>query len=269
MLVRDLGDAWQLVLQPDHGRLCGELARAWHEDPKLSNAANAALELAATRHDDGWAVWERDPRLNGEGRPQNFLGVPVHSLLSSYRACVDVVCAEDSAAGLFVSMHVSGLQRGRYGLMGGVRTPLEELDPAIRDFVTFEESRQESLMATLEFGEAERWRAYRRLQFLDTLSLFCGLADFEHGDSWTIGKPAQDGESRGDDPADPKWLTIATSEQTWTARCNPFPFATGPTRVEMTRRTVAKQPWSDDAAFRRAFAAAAPETVRITITAGP
>jgi hypothetical protein len=193
----------------------------------------------------------------------------VLSLLSSYRACVDVICAEDPAAGLFVSMHVSGLQRGRYGLMGGVATPLDTLDPAVREFVTSEESRQESMMATLGFEEPERWRAYRRLQFLDSLSLFCGLADFEHGDSWTIGKPSEGGDPRGDDPADPAWLTIATTGEPWAAQCDPFPFARAPTYVEMTRRTVAKQPWPDDAAFRAAFAAAPVEPVRIAITPGP
>jgi hypothetical protein len=166
-------------------------------------------------------------------------------------------------------MHVSGLQRGRYGLMGGETTPLDALDPAIREFVTSEESRQESLTATLGFDESERWRAYRRLQLLDTVSLFCGLADFEHGDSWTIGRASEDRAPRGEDPADPSWLTIATTGQPWTVRCEPFPFASEPTHVEMTRRTVAKQPWPDDPAFRRAFAAAQVEPVRISLTPGP
>ena len=53
MIVRDLGDAWQVVMQPDHADLSAEFARAWATPLKPS------LVTATERHDDGWAVWEQ------------------------------------------------------------------------------------------------------------------------------------------------------------------------------------------------------------------
>lgn len=266
MLVRDLGDAYQLVLQPDHGRLSGQLATAWAEDPALSPPASEGLVLAATRHDDGWAVWERDPRLDEHHRPQSFLNAHLPTLLCSYRACADVVSAESPAAGLLVSMHVSGLQRGRYRVMGGTTTPVSELETDVRAFVAAEEARQQTLMAKLPFGERERWRAYRRLQFLDVLSLYFGLADVERGEDWTLGSAAGAGAPAPDDPSDVAELTIGPGGRPWTARCTPFPFREEPTEARMLRRLVPKREWPDDASFRRDFAAAGVEQVQITIT---
>ena len=73
MLVRDAGDAWQIVLQTDHADLSAQFARAWEPRPEPFHS----MEVVAGRHDDGWAVWERAPRLDAEGRPCNFLDVPV------------------------------------------------------------------------------------------------------------------------------------------------------------------------------------------------
>jgi hypothetical protein len=267
MLVRDLGDAYQLVLQPDHSRLSGQFAAAWAEDPALSAELREALILAAARHDDGWAVWERDPRLDDEHRPQGFLSVPRPSMLSSYRACADIVCAENPAAGLLVSMHVSGLQRGRYGLMGGACTPLENLEPAIRDFTTAEEQRQEELASSLGISEEQRWRAYRRLQFVDVLSLFFGLANLEQGDSWPLDSTPDDLRRGRDEEMGVGVHEIRGLEEPWTARCDPFPFAVSPTQLHMTRRVVPKRDWPDDESFRVDFAGAPVERVELTLTA--
>ena len=267
MLVRDLGDAYQLVLQPDHGRLCGQLAAAWADDSALSAELRKALVLAATRHDDGWAVWERDPRIDENHGPQGFLSVPRPSILSSYRACVDIVCAENQAAGMLVSMHVSGLQRGRYGLMGGVCTPLEDLDPAIRDLATAEEQRQEQLASSLGITEEQRWRAYRRLQFIDVLSLFFGLADIEQGESRVLDSTPAELQRERDEQMGVGVHTIQGSQEPWTASCEPFPFVVSPTQLHMTRRVIPKRDWPDDESFRVDFAAAPVERVELTLTA--
>jgi Protein of unknown function (DUF3891) len=267
MLVRDLGEAYQLVLQPDHGRLCGQLAAAWAEDSALPAELREGLVIAAARHDDAWAIWERDPRIDEEHRPQGFLGVPRPSMLSSYRACADIVCAENEAAGLLVSMHISGLQRGRYGLMSGVCTPLEELPPAIREFATAEEQRQEQLASSLGVTEEQRWRAYRRLQFLDVLSLFFGLANLEQGDSWTLDSNPEDIRRERDAQMGVGVHVIRGLQEPWTARCDPFPFAVSPAQLHMTRRILPKRDWPDDESFRVDFAAAPVERVELMLTA--
>ena len=85
MLVRDRGDSWQLVRQPDHADLSGQLAAAWGGDGFAPPSPRAPMILAALRHDDGWGVFDWRPDWDGErrqpsrGRP--FVG-PLRSHLT-------------------------------------------------------------------------------------------------------------------------------------------------------------------------------------------
>src|SRR6266536_3454824 len=110
MIVRDLGDAWQVVLQTDHADLSAAFARAWR------TPLSPSLVVAAERHDDGWAVWEQAPRVDADGKPVNFLEVDVRAHLAFYRAGIAAITEEDADAGLLVSMHGAGIYRQRYGL---------------------------------------------------------------------------------------------------------------------------------------------------------
>ncbi len=265
MLVRDLDDHFQIVLQPDHGDLSGQIADAWKHVGGLSPEVHEALRLAAARHDDGWAVWERRPRLDEQGRPQIFSAVPVGSLLTSYRACVDVLCADSPGAGLFASMHVSGLQRNRYGIMEADAhpKPLGEMEPAVREFVCGEEQRQAVLTEVLGFAEEEQWQAYRLLQVYDIFSLYLGLADLGRGDRQTM-----DIGIDGAEPANSQTrpFNLVPGDTPWTVRCDPFPFAATPVSLRMSTRLVVKRRWPDVHSFREDFAAAPVEEVRILLT---
>src|SRR5215213_1524999 len=132
MLVRDAGDAWQIVLQTDHADLSAQLAAAWGGPGFARPEPYEPLLRAARRHDDGWATWEQQPRLGEDGAPQPFLAVPAPVHLAFYRAGVECVAEEDPAAGLLVSMHMSGLYRQRYDVMP---SPVRELGEDVRDIV--------------------------------------------------------------------------------------------------------------------------------------
>ena len=110
MIVRDLGDAWQVVMQTDHADLSAAFARAW------ATPLPPSLVIATERHDDGWAVWEQSPRVDDDGKPVNFLEVDVRAHLAFYRAGIAAITEEDADAGLLVSMHGAGIYRQRYGL---------------------------------------------------------------------------------------------------------------------------------------------------------
>lgn len=258
MLVRDAGDAWQLVLQPHHADLSGQLARAWGGEGFRPPRPRESVALAATRHDDGWAVWERRPRLGPDGAPQSFFTVPVSVHLSFYRAAVEVVCDEDPYAGLLVSMHMSGLYRSRYGVMPTPGMTLEGEDRAQAEaFAAAEEERQAALARELGVSDGERWTSYALLQVFDVVSLYFGLADVEAGTEGAVeGVPAADGGR----------TRIAISPLgPWRVRFDPFPFAESPTALTLARRLVPKRTWEDDEAFRRDFDAAPVETVRILV----
>ena len=168
MIVRDLGDAWQVVMQTDHADLSAAFARAW-----ATPLSASALVVAAERHDDGWAVWEQSPRVDGDGKPVNFLEVDVRAHLAFYRAGIAAITEEDADAGLLVSMHGAGIYRQRYGLdqaLGLARAA--EVQDEVEAFVAEQEAK---------FGgdPKSRWEDYELLQLFDRLSLYFCMRDGE------------------------------------------------------------------------------------------
>ena len=259
MLVRDAGDAWQIVLQTDHADLSAQLAEAWGGPGFTRPEPYAPLVRAARCHDDGWATWEQRPRLDADGAPQSFTTVsaPVH--LAFYRAGVECLADEDPAAGLLVSMHMSGLYRQRYDVMPSPPRSLpEEERDLVEAFVQQEEDRQVALRRTLEADEAWRWTSYALLQVFDVVSLYFGLADVEVGVPGACeGVPTADGN-------DPVRIAIEPLGP-WRVRFAPYPFAEDRVALTMRRRLVRKREWRGDDAFRADLAATPFETVRMFV----
>ena len=221
MIVRDRGGDWQVVLQTDHADLSGAFARAWAERGPRHNS----LTVAAARHDDGWAVWERSPaRDRATGKPVGFLDVDVPAHLAFYRACIAAVSEEDPYAGLLVSMHGAGIYRQRYGRDPALGlTRAAEVQELVDAFVAEQEAGFDERIARLGVEEEERWRDYELLQLYDRLSLYFCMRDVE------AGEPA---EVQGYElePLGP-----------WRIRMRPFPFEESPARFVLLRRVVAKE----------------------------
>jgi hypothetical protein len=230
VIVRDLGDAWQVVLQTDHADLSAALARAWREQGPL----HPSLVVAAERHDDGWAVWEQAPRLDPDGKPVNFLEVDIRSHLAFYRAGIAAITEQDPEAGLLVSMHGAGIYRQRYGLdeaLGLARAA--EAQDEVDAFVAEQEAR---------FGghPGERWADYELLQLYDRLSLYFCMRDAEAG---------EEAELQGYrlEPLGP-----------WHVRLSPYPLREGAGAFSLVRRVLPKGGRAD-------VLATPPERVAITI----
>jgi len=210
VIVRDLGDAWQVVMQPDHADLCAAFARAW------ATPLNPSLVLATERHDDGWAAWEQDPRVDGDGKPVNFLDVDVRSHLAFYRAGIAAITEQDPDAGLLVSMHGAGIYRQRYGLdtaLGLSRAP--EVQDEVEAFVAEQEAK---------FGGSpgERQEDYTLLQLFDRLSLYFCMRDLEGGEQ-----------------AELQGYALAPIGP-WHVRMSPYPFGDEVGRFSLVRRVVSK-----------------------------
>lgn len=106
-----------VVMQPDHGIQTGLFAAAWGNDEIPPPASDvAAVRLAATHHDDGWATWERRPSIDpGTGLPVQFVDLKPREHLPLYRYGIDRAADHDPRTGLLVSMHGAGLYNDRYG----------------------------------------------------------------------------------------------------------------------------------------------------------
>ena len=198
-------------------------------------------------------------RLDAYGAPQSFTTVPAPVHLAFYRAGVECVAEEDPAAGLLVSMHMSGLYRRRYDVMPSPPRSLPENERDVVDaFVQQEEDRQVALRRMLDADEAWRWTSYALLQVFDVVSLYFGLADVETGVAGACeGVPTADGE-------DPVRIAIEPLGP-WRVRFDPHPFAEERVALTLRRRLLRKprRPWPDEDAFRAELAETPFETVRI------
>jgi hypothetical protein len=243
VIVRDLGDAWQIVLQTDHADLSGGLARAWAE----KGPRHDGLEVAAQRHDDGWAVWEQAPMVNEQTHaPVNFLDVHVPAHLAFYRAGIAAITEEDEYAGLLVSMHGAGIYNQRYGTdpsLGLSRAT--EVADLIQAFVDEQEATHVARAEAAGVDEDRRWADYRLLQLYDRLSLYFCI------------RPGQSAELMD-------WRIEPTGD--WRIRLDPYPFAERPLQTSLVRHVLPKRDWTL-AEFRRALADTRAERTEITIDA--
>ena len=239
MIVRDLGDSWQVVMQTDHAELSRDFARAWADQ----GPQHASLTVAAERHDDGWAVWEQAPRVDDAGRPVNFLEVDVRSHLAFYRAGIAAITEQDPHAGLLVSMHGAGIYKQRYGLDPGLGlSRAVEVQGEVDAFVAEQEAK---------FGgdPGELRAEYDLLQLYDRLSLYFCLRDLEAG---------EEAELQGYrlEPAGP-----------WQVRISPCPFADGADGFSLLRRVLPKRARSSEE-FLAELAANPAERTEISVLGG-
>jgi hypothetical protein len=242
VIVRDAGDAWQVVLQPEHAELSEEVAHAWAD----RGPRHDSVVLASRRHDDGWATWERSPLVDETGKPLSFLDIHVPAHLAFYRAGIAAITDEDAYAGLLVSMHGAGIYRQRYGVDPGLAvTRAPEAQELVDAFVTEQEGAFPERMAAAGVDDELRLADYHRLQWADRFSLaFCMRGWDEPGEPFELG------EFRFE-PVAP-----------WRTRIVPWPFATPEVECSLVRRLVPKRPWRQSE-FREAFFALPAERLEI------
>jgi Protein of unknown function (DUF3891) len=261
MLVRDRADTWQLVRQPDHADLSGQLADAWGGDVEPLRRRES-LVLASTRHDDGWAVFDRRPAWDPEnGRPRNFLDVPIHSHLAFYRACIEVVTEEDPYAGLMISMHGAGIYNGRYGTQPSLGlSNVKGNEAVVQAFVDEQEGSRPERIAAVSADEDELWTNYKLLQLYDRLSLAFCLREWEGSDAEPFSIEPMPLDYAGTDvelhmePVGP-----------WRVRLDPYPFAESPERFTVVRKVLPQARFRGNDDFRHTYFATRAEAVELTV----
>lgn len=95
---------WLLVSQVDHARVSGELVRYSREE------FSAEVIDGITHHDDGWAAWEAEPKLNPEiGAPYSFLEMPLAESLVIWDNSIVTARKFGPLAGFIVAGHFYNL----------------------------------------------------------------------------------------------------------------------------------------------------------------
>ncbi len=99
--------------QASHAWLSGQLARAWTPEPALAGFWEE-LCLAATHHDLGMALHDREPLLDAaSGGPVGFTALPLEVHLELWDAAPGALETQSAWAALLVSRHGSGLYARR------------------------------------------------------------------------------------------------------------------------------------------------------------
>lgn len=182
MLISRRDDRLVHIRQVDHAAVAGELAAHWGGDFQAPPRADSA-RLAAAMHDEGWREPDEAPLFNDEQqRPLHFLEIPMTEHIPLYGRGVEQTYARDPYAGLLVSMHWTGLYRGRWGMQAGRlqwqeagRSEVERLQD---EAVDAEERRWIEVKRGLDGDvrrselEAGLWHTYDLLQGWDLLSLY-------------------------------------------------------------------------------------------------
>jgi hypothetical protein len=224
---------------------------------------------AGRHHDDGWSLWESVPRVDAATRrPYQFTDLPVVEHLGFYRAGIDRVLAEDSYAGLLVSMHLAGLYQRRFGSDGSLPTtpPTSAEAEVLHAILAQLKIEQETLREQLRrqgiparfLEDAHLGVNYQLLQFVDRLSLYFCTAPPRPAILKSVPRDYSGTETE---------LTLEP-RGSGAVSLSPYPFDTDPLRVRIPASVVPDRSYESDEDFRATFAAAPVSALEFEIRAG-
>ncbi len=271
MVIRELGDGSTYVsTQEEHAELSAQFAAHWGNDRFAQLRPYDTMVVATTYHDSGYREWEGLPRMNVEkGRPyghrERIPGFEAAEL-RAYRRNVDWVRGHDLYAGVLVSMHRTGLWRGRYDVLTRPKPRVRDLSAGVKAVLGELEDQQRRDKATLAPGnpgfEEELWINYRMLQLFDLLSLyFCcdGYDDRGFKEECLAPIPA------GYTPDHGVELRV-TPGADGTVKMAPYPFDVAPLRVSVRARRMQPGQYASEADCREAYYKTPATLLRFDIT---
>ena len=185
MIRRAYRDRWILLSQVDHARLAGQLAEAWGRKPL--ERLNTELVAAISHHDDGWADWERRPKVDPvEGRPIAFTEMDLAEALNIWRGSIAAARSIGPLAGYAVAGHFSAILTW----YGSWKSDSQRRALAVDFLAEQQHNMQEWSRAWLaadpdSHPEACLARAVAHLQMFDALSLWLCTADRDQPQTFT------------------------------------------------------------------------------------
>jgi hypothetical protein len=267
MIVQQLPEILRVTYQIDHANLAGQFTAHWGNATFARPAPLHAVQIASTRHDDGWRDWDLDPKIDPtNGRPIDFIHIDVREHTNFYRKGIASVTATDPYAGLLVNMHGCGLYNSRYGTLdvpGLERYTAQEL-PVVQAFITEHEARQQVLKKQLggteptrvEAFEQQLWTNYRLLQTWDLLSLYFCLRDLASATPLTLASTDHAGKITS--------LQVIPQDRD-TVTISPYPFASSPLTFTLTVRDIPNREYASDGDLRDTLHAAAPRVMKLQV----
>ena len=167
---------WVLLSQIEHARLAGVLAELWRDGFPENDSVRAEILTTIFRHDDGWADWERAPKLDPEqGWPLAFTEMPLDDGLAIWTRSIEIAEGIGPLSASMVAGHfLELLGQSEIAQQHGNRDA-----DAARQWIADYETRRTGWLtawcaADPSHCEATAQRALDLLKFFDALSLwFC------------------------------------------------------------------------------------------------
>lgn len=273
MLRLETETGWWLVTHPDHARLAGAFAEKWGNDKFLPPEPRARVLKGIARHDDGWAARDAAPQITRQGKPSAFSVELVGKYsafeeidLADYLAVRDravrLIAEEDAYAAILISMHTYSLLSEHADRSTIAPADLPLLDAFLEQQKGFQRGLKEKIAADPTVSAAEKTDAaildhFRLLQATDNLSLLT-CVDFARPANLLHPLPLRDGGHT---------RVEVHSAGSRHFVLDPYPFASARLEFRFPARHVTGKTFASAADLQRAYAAAQPETLSVTVTA--
>jgi hypothetical protein len=258
MILQETSGGLLVFRQTDHALLSAAFATAWGSEAFPPPEPREEVLIAAARHDDGWAEWELAPTVDDEGRPVDFIHIPVDEHVELYSRGIDLVCREDAFAGLVCSLHGERLYTRPFE--AGMDPRIERLDGRRREladaYVAAEHHRQAERATSIGDPDVDvrAEEAWRLLQVWDRLSLFVCMRPLVPESSWTMPPVGGiDGDLR---------IEVRGSED-GEILLSPYPFSAEPATFTVEATHLGSQRWTSHGDFRQAFRSAERRTLSL------
>src|SRR5919108_3067113 len=106
MIVREDGDSFLLITQPDHARLAHDIVAAIRTEPVLSTASRETVLFATREHDNGWTEVDASPTIDpATGRPCDFIAGPARVKHELWPGGIRRAAQSDPRAGALIAQH--------------------------------------------------------------------------------------------------------------------------------------------------------------------
>lgn len=264
MIVRKEANGEMLLVgQTDHSRLAGQFASHWGNATFATPTPYESVARAATFHDFGYLRYETQPAFNAEtGETPNFLAVLTDAeRLAEYQWCFEWLLGPDPYAGMLVSMHRTGLWRGRYDAITHPPHANRQQKPEIDAFVERTEAQRTKLLAKHGWDPQQLRINYRLLQFWDLLSLYFSCQAPVEGYIEPVPTSYTSKEGEGVKitltPIDAKTIAI-----------DPYPFDATSLRIQLAAHRLSQMKFDNQDAFRKAYFQAPMEILEFELVTG-
>jgi Protein of unknown function (DUF3891) len=233
VIVRHAGDTLQLITQPDHARLAGEIMQ--HTIALANHPRRDSILLAITEHDNGWTEPDAAPMIDpATGFPLDFISAPITVRQGVWPRGIARLAYDPWTAGLVAQHAIAIFERYRS-------------DNAWSQFFTVVESARQTMVGASGFSLDGLQADYRFLGFGDLISLtFCnGWSDAQQFGTWSVRLSGSQ---------------VVVSPDLFSGRSIP---------IAIAAKAIRRRPFRSDADLRDELAGAPVATLQAVLTSSP